>query len=97
MQSTVAAATQSSVYHAQASSQRPPSAHKVQGLLGKSEQSGEFDEHVPLLKAKLPELKEKFPELAKSLQTLEQPAAAPAARLHGAQSACQIADAENRC
>ena len=59
--------------------------------LGKSSKSSELEELVPLLQANLPQLQAQFPALAKSLQNFEVPTAAPAAVLHGAQSACQVA------
>ena len=49
-------------------------------------------ELLPLLQDKLPELEQRFPDIAKSVKEYVQPTpAAPAAALHGAQSACQIA------
>ena len=49
-------------------------------------------ELLPLLRDKIPELEKDFPHIAKSVKELINPAPAfPAAALHGAQAACQIA------
>ena len=59
---------------------------------GITERSSIPTELLPLLQDKLPELEAKFPDIAKSVKEFVQPQpAAPAAALHGAQSACQIA------
>ena len=56
----------------------------------RTETSSVPTELLPLLQDKLAEFEVKFPDIAKSVKELAQPAA-PAAALHGAQSACQIA------